>query len=297
VTTRTALQAHGVDEEAIRSALAPVAENSVAVIGGSFADGLGSEYSDIDIYIVADQSSDGPPGPSLADQVSGSLSGSHLVPGGFTYARIHAAAGDIEGMDPVRDVDVTIFGREALLGQASMLREQCLANGTDPRLPYPADCLLRVLHALNSGQALWGEKDLEALQTAAGSDFYPLIMVLLAFDRTFDSWRELRSGKASEVLAADAARRFTQAVVDAILGWFGRINPSDRWRLPSLQRLAEDQPDLLPWDQLSDALLASSRDGEPPLEQAVAALRMLLDSPLLCTYAKAQRLRSEVDEL
>jgi hypothetical protein len=294
----------GTDLAAIRSALGAtdagpltdVVGSSVAVLGGSVADGLGNGHSDIEIYVAIERPTVDAAAARLVAHIGGLLPGSFPVPATPPYRRIHAASRTVPGVDG--DIDITVFDSTEVLPHSMVLREQCLTNSAGPLFGHPPGALLRALHALNRGQTLWGEAGLESLQTTISSDFYPLLMMLFALDRALDAWRDLHPAPNGDgpVRRLDASQRFAQAGADAVVAWYGRPNPDDRWRLASLRRLEEEQPDLLPWSQFYDALFPTRPCDESTLRSVVDAVRALLDRPLVCTYPQAQQLVSELPD-
>jgi hypothetical protein len=303
VTGSTTLRCEDGDLIAVRSALDGAGQDpaagpeatSVAVLGGAPAEELPpGRWGDVEVFVAVDRPSAGPTVEQLADRFGGLLAGATPVDAAEPYIRLRAASQVVNGVRLTRGLDVTLFDAGRLVAQMSGLREQCLTLGAEALLGDPPGGLLRALHAFHDGQALWGADRLEVLQTRIGSDFYPLLTLLFALDRARLAVRDLSAlddGDPAE--RADATRRFAQAAADALVAFFGRPVPDEKWRLAGLRRLEAARPDLLRWEEFYDALFPG-RDAGPAAGPVADALRTLLRSPLVRTYWQAEQLNQEL---
>ena len=300
MTAAATAQLPGVDVDSLRSALADVADVSVAVSGPTPAVTRGAARTAAAVYVVTDRpgaDGSGSPGAAPAAAAAGVVPGTRHVAGGFPYRRIRIAGPEVEGVPAGRATDVTVVDADALAAEARTLREHCLFAADTVALDDPAAELLRVLHALHHGQVLWGQDRLDRLQCRTAADFHPLVTTLTAIDRARESWHDLCAARGDDVATADASCRFTEAAVDAVLAWHGQGSPGHRWRLAGLRRLADEQPDLLVLDRLLDGLLPGRGVERPSVEPAVQALRPLFASPLLCTFPETRQLGRDLGEL
>jgi hypothetical protein len=232
------------------------------VVGGSLADGLGSELSDVDMTCF-EPSSDG-----FDDRQIVSITSHRLGP---------------------LCVDLHRVSAPALTAICAPYREHCLSAPQRPlgRIPYD---ILVLLHALHSGIPVAEADQLNRLADAVGADLYPTILGLRALGEFLSRLKDGRQLATLQLTrpALAVARMAAEATADACLALSGRTNPNPKWRVLLLEHAARDprQP-AMPWPDLLNAFMGETSDGAAMLRTSVCAAKLVAEETTLAIYYEA----------
>jgi hypothetical protein len=263
------LEAANVDTDTLTARARAAGCRGALVVGGSLADGLGTELSDVDL-VAFEPSADGPD------------DGQRVAISRHQWGRL--------------TVDLHRVAVPTLVRICAPYREHLLAapDRPLPRLPYE---ILVLLHAIHAGLPIAEQPRVAELADTVGADLFPALLGLRALGSFLHHYRDGRQLRALLLTrpALAAGRGAAEAAADAALALSGRVNPNPKWRVLLLENAARDpRSDLLAWSDLLDVIMdpASAGDAGAVLAIAAGAAGAVAERTELAIYHEAGQVRA-----
>ncbi|MCX4745125.1 hypothetical protein OG455_06220 [Kitasatospora sp. NBC_01287] len=278
-----------IDNELVAGAVHQVLGPCDIFLGGSLADDLGNEGSDVDLYCFL------PPGAGGAAGAAGTAGADGDAPGLL-----------IECGDTVLDLTVVPGGRRP--GERESLLPLLLApaEATEPQLPLLSQRLFRQLHALHRDRSLTGPGSGsglgpgEAVRVAHAADLlhvYAAVRSVLACAALADDLLALPEATPAEALYT--ARLSSEYAIDAALATEGLIVVNPKARHALLTRARMQSP--LPGEEVAHAGLFPNPPSSPDavhdcLTATQAFLRHALNDRLVARFELVTRSYERLEE-